>query len=185
MVFAPGVFIPFAVLVDELVSLFVVMEEFCSGAVEHDTGAAFYRHFVQLHEIGVGGEADGGIEVVAVGAEDDGLVVRCKVIGDILCRVGSQTGGFTAGSGYYIDVEIAVAVGGEGNLFPVMAPNGVAVIGIVEGEGDCGAAGGRYFEEVAFITEGDEFPVGTQGGLLDPAGLGFSKGRMGAQENTK
>src|SRR5258708_2038462 len=185
MVFAPGVFISLAVLVDELVPFVVVMQEFCAGAVEHDAGAAFYRNFVKLHKIGVGGEADGGIEVVAVGAEDDGLVVGAKIIGDILCRVGSQTGGFTAGSGYYIDVEIAVAVGGEGNLFPVIAPNGVAVIGVVGGEGDCGAAGGRYFEEGAFITGGDEFPVGSEGGLLDRGGLGFRKGRMGAQENTK
>lgn len=60
-----------------------------------------------------------------------------------------------------------------------MAPDGVAIISVADGQWDGGAAGGCDFEEVSFVAEGDEFAVGGEGGLHDPAGLGL--GECGSQ----
>lgn len=118
--------------------------------------------------------------------EHDRLVVRGKVVGEIFCRVVGETVGFAAGSRDEIDIEVAVAVRSKGDEFAIMAPYRVPIIGVVDGQRGGLAAGGSYFEKVAFVAEGDGFPVRGDGGLLDPAewvlGSGGEDERKGETE---
>lgn len=101
-------------------------------------------------------------------AEDDGFAVGGKAVRYLLIGMKGEAARLASGGGHREDVEVAVALGGEGELFAVFAPGSHVIVAVVEGQLGCRAASCRYFIEVAFVGECNLATVGRNGRVAQP-----------------
>lgn len=128
------------------------------------------RYRVQFR-LGAVGKLPVGRVVLPDAAEEDGAVLVGEGIRSFVVAVESQPSSATAPGRHGIDVEVPVAVAGEGEPAAVGAPYGHVVVGVVEGELGGVASGGGHGVEVTLVGEGDGGAVGGDGWVAEP-GLG-------------
>ncbi len=77
------------------------------------------------------------------------------------------------------DVEVAEAVGGEGDRSSVVAPDRGVVVGLADRQGEGLAARGRDLIDVALVAEQDRPAVGRDGRIPQPERMVLGRERKG------
>ncbi len=133
LVLAPLVFHSLLVLIEELAPVAAEADHLCRCGKHLCGASAADRHPIQLRQscTGEGGTLGGVLyrcreqHILAVGRE------RPRRLG---CRVSGEALGGASCRRHHEDVEVAVAVAGEGNLLAVGRPHRIALIGALRGE---------------------------------------------------
>jgi hypothetical protein len=167
MVFAERVFPAFYVVIEHFFAVFADCHGF-HGQGQHlvDT-PGLDRYGIKLRENRVGIEAVLG-PVTAAAGEENGLVVRRETLGYLIGRVVGEASGLSPLYRHHEDVHVSMAVGSEGDVLSVTAPDGLKVVGLVEGERSGFTAPDIYQVKVPFVGKDDLIPVGGYGGVADP-----------------
>src|SRR5258708_28066242 len=98
-----------------------------------------------------------------VSAEHDILSVRSELARYFVGRVGSQPPGTTSLDAGQEHIVVTVSVGSESDQFTIRGPNGRGVVSRSGGERLGEATGGGNDKKMAFIAEGDGFPIWRNG----------------------
>ncbi len=152
VVLAPVALVAFLVVIEDLVP--GPIDDRRNGRLGQDESGLSSRH---RDAIELGEEPHGvlnvGGRVLAGRREEDALVVRRESARDLGRRVIGQAPGLSAAGRHDENVEVAEAVGGEGDRLPVVAPDGRVVVGLADGQGEGLAARCRDPVNVAFIAK--------------------------------
>ena len=170
MVLAPNVLAALAVVVKE--RLAVLVERHAAHRHGHHLfgATAFGAHLIQfsdprrckLHVFS---------RFLDLGGEIDFLPIRRECQRDLGGRVCGDTLGHTAFGRYQIDIEIAVTIGGEGDLFAVGRPHWVGIVSSVCSDLQGFAASGVHHIHIAFVAEGDLVALGRNHVVAHPKRL--------------
>lgn len=155
MVLAPGIFVAFAVVVEEGLSV---------GAERH---ILHRERRIELRTCAGSGDVEavdlgelsrGKLHVVLVGLQSRGEEDRGGVDkrhGPLGGGVGGELAGFASAHRHGIEIEVASAVGSKDYGLAVGAPYGLGVIRVVGGELSGAASLGGYGVDIAFVGECD------------------------------
>ena len=175
VVLAPRVLAALLVVVEQELAVAAELHVLGGRREQLDRAAAGGGHLVELGlRAGREQAVRGGVH--ARGAEDDGRVVAGEGVGVLGGGVERQPPRLAALGGHDEDVEVAVAVARERDLPAVVAPDGHEVVGLVRGQRDGRAAGGRHPVEVALVGEDDGLAVRRDRRIAQPAGVGLGGG---------
>jgi hypothetical protein len=180
--FAPFVFAAFFIVVNHFGAVFTDLDVFGRDGKDLLYAATGGRHLVQF---GLCARrvltVDFGILTGA--AEDDGGIVVGEGVGHFIGSVEGKPSGIAPFGIHDEDIEVAVAIGGKGNLLPVAAPYGHKVVRFVKGQLRGFAAGAAYEVEIALVGKGDFTAIRGDGRIAHPAGadIGFSGEAGGAK----
>jgi len=112
-----------------------------------------------------------------VGLEEEGLGVE-EGYGDLLGTIGGDAAQLSAVGADEEDVTPTLAVGGEGDLSAVGAPDGGAIVGGIGGQTQGTPSLGRHGIDITAVAEGDAAAVGADLLMAQPE---WALGALGAQ----
>ena len=154
MVLAPFVFVAFAIVVEELISRGREIDLFGGDAKDARNPSACDRDLIKFAHAAVG-NVERSDRILAGCGENDGIPVGGEGRGKVVAGVEREPGGLASLGGDFVNVVIAVAVGGKGNRRAVGRPNRAEVTRNVLGQRRCRAAGTRDGVEIAPTRESD------------------------------
>ncbi len=113
------------------------------------------------------------------GGEEHGTAIRGEARRQVVGGVEGEPGRLSPGRGHDEEVEVAVPVGGEGDLRPVRRPDRRGLVRRGDGQRGRGTTRGRHPPEVPPVAEDHALPVGGDRRRAQPEGLAGDRGRGG------
>ena len=175
VVFAPGVFTSFFVVIYQFTAIATV-SNILSGSAEYLLYAAAFGGDAVQFGLRTGGVLSIGSNIHANPTKNNALIVRGKIVRVFIVGIKSKTFGFPAFNRNTENIEVAETVGCKGNRLAVVRPDRHKIVRFMQRQRYSAAAGNRHFPKIPFVGENNGFSVGGNAWVAEPFGRILSKG---------
>ena len=175
MVFTPGIFTTFFVVIHHFAAV-AIISDILSGSAEYLLYTSAFCGNTIKFGLRTGGVLSIGSNIHANPAKNNALIVRGKIIRVFIVGIKSKTFGFPAFNRNTENIEVAETVGCKGNRLAVVRPDRHKIVRFMQRQRNSTSAGNRHFPKIAFVGENNGFSVGGNAWVAEPFGRILSKG---------